>query len=779
MNYLDKASAIWYAKVEADSYRCFRHRFNWNGKGRASIEIAADSTFSCAINGKTLPLQQLADYPDEPTFSSFEVTDYLRVGDNQILISVHYIGEDFLTYQAGTPFLQALIHADGELLTCTGPDWEAADNTAYASGLRCRVSKQLGFVFHYDAAAEKNLIWGNPSLVQTLGALGQRRVPQLIELPAPETILFNFGIFLRGGEKETVAATCMSDFFAPLRYQQLFSSFDSRQIEEPYASRKFRLQGGSRFTFKRLSEFPAADGYYVTGDLGSETVGCLTMSIEAPAGTVIDIAHGEHLDDGRVRSHVGGRNFADRYICREGLNHFTYRHRRLGARFLELHISNCGDGELTLLYFGLIPMEVPLPEPAAFQCEDRLLLKLNEVSINTLKLCMHEHYEDCPWREQALYAYDSRNQILYGYYVWGNYDFAASSLNLLGKSFDGERYLSLTAPGKLNLTIPVFTMAWIVELYEHWLHSGSPELFQRWQEQVDRILDRALAEKVPGFEQFYHPGSSENIWNFCEWRGELSRCDRQPQSVYNLYLFEALNAAAQMHQYSGRQTRTDELRQTAQRLGQNLEKHFWSATKSGYLLSLGERSERLYEHVQVLMLANGLVPDSKRPVLLEGLKNGSMHEITLSALYYFVNAMLQSGREGRALMLKRLRRTFEPILFSGATSLWETANGADDFDAAGSLCHAWSSVMPYFCGSVILGVRPLEPGFRRFEVNPFCADLTQAKGEIPSPHGKIRVSWQRGKDSSLRLRVEHPQNTKCVLGDAYENSIAEFEITPR
>ncbi len=779
MNFLDKASAIWYAKVEADSYRCFRHRFNWDGKGKAKLEIAVDSTFSCEINGRTLPLQQLADYPDEPTFSSFEITDYLRNGENQILLCVHYIGENFHTYQIGTPFLQAVVYAGGELLTCTGQDWEAADNSAYASGLRCKVSSQLGFVFHYDAAAEKKLLWGKPDLVRTLGVLRQRAVPQLLELPLPKTTLFNFGILQRSGEKETVAATCMSDFFAPLRYHQLFSSFDQRQSEESYASWKFRLQAGSRFTFKKLSEFPAANGYYVTGDLGAETVGCFTMSIEAPAGTVVDIAHGEHLDDGRVRSHVGGRNFADRYICKEGLNHFTYRHRRLGARFLELHISNCSGGEVTLLYFGLIPMEIPLPESAAFQCQDRLLLKLNKVSIDTLKLCMHEHYEDCPWREQALYAYDSRNQILYGYYVWGNYDFAAASLNLLGKSFDGERYLSLIAPGKSKLTIPVFTMAWIVELYEHWLYSGSPELFERWQEQVERILTRALAEKVPGFEQFYHSGSAEKVWNFCEWRGELSRCDQHPQSVYNLYLFEALNAAAQMYQYSGQQRRAEELRQSALCLGKNLEKHFWSAGKSGYLLSLGEEPVRLYEHVQVLMLAHGLVPDGKRPALLDGFKSGAMHEITLSALYYFVNAMLQNGREGRALMLNRLRQTFEPILFSGATSLWETANGADDFDAAGSLCHAWSSVMPYFCGRALLGVRPLEPGFRRFEVNPFCADLTQAEGEIPTPHGKIRVAWQRGKESSLQLRVEHPQNTECILGDAYENGIAEFEDVVR
>ena len=69
---------------------------------------------------------------------------------------------------------------------------------------------------------------------------------------------------------------------------------------------------------------------------------------------------------------------------------------------------------------------------------------------------MHEHYEDCPWREQALYAYDSRNQMLYGYYVWGNYDFAATSLDLLGRGIRSDGMLELCAPAKAWITIPSF-----------------------------------------------------------------------------------------------------------------------------------------------------------------------------------------------------------------------------------------------------------------------------------------------------------------------------------
>lgn len=52
------------------------------------------------------------------------------------------------------------------------------------------------------------------------------------------------------------------------------------------------------------------------------------------------------------------------------------------------------------------------------QFDDKLLQKIYDVSVYTLKCCMHEHYEDCPWREQALYTMDSRNQMLCGYYAF-------------------------------------------------------------------------------------------------------------------------------------------------------------------------------------------------------------------------------------------------------------------------------------------------------------------------------------------------------------------------
>ena len=751
-------------EVSPDCYCVFFKEFETERTDGAEVEIAADSTFELFINDRPVPIQQLADFPDHRTWSHAEISEWLRPGRNTIRCGVHFIGENFLTYQQGTPYLQMVVRRGDSLLAKTDESWRCAFDNAYKQGMRCRVSNQLGFVFEYRADAPETFCDRRVRIAPVAGELCRRTVPQLVQLPPVEGEIRTCGVLRREREGSTFAHSCMSDFCAPLRVAELFSEFDAGQMPERYPCRKFRFAPGKRFVFKPLAEFPGANGYFVIVDLGRETVGYLNFELDAPAGTVIDVTFGEHLDDGRVRSWVGLRNFGDRYRCREGRNRFTAFHRRYGCRYLELHITNVAGGVVALHHAGVIPLELPLPREAEFRCEDSMIPAHNRLAAATLKLCMHEHYEDCPWREQALYGYDSRNQMLYGYYVWGNYRFAEASLDLLGRSYDGKRYLALTAPGKSKRAIPIFTMAWISALGEHMLYSGRTELFRKYRDEVDAILDRALSEPVPGHEDIYSSGSGDSIWNFYEWRGELSHLDVHPQSPCNLYLAEALRAAARMHRFAGDPERGEFLDGRADAVILAVRKLFFDPRRGGLRVSLEDGGEKLYEHPQALLLALADLPQDELAAVLENLENRSMHAVTLSAFHYLLRGLRRAGERGRAMLMPRLRAEFDPMLLSGATSLWETSAGGDDFDYAGSLCHGWSGVFPYFCGSILLGVEPLEPGFASFTVDPVCCGLSRASGEVPTPSGAIRVSWRREPSGALRVEVVKPAGLKFVPG---------------
>ena len=787
MQLFSQAVPVWsHAGIEAsDQYRLFRKKFSLPaGRGRIFLDAAADSTYAVFINGKRLKIQQLAGFPGEMTASQLEITPFLKTGENIIAAEVHYIGERFLTYRPGTAFFCAEIYGDDSVYAATGETWKCIDSPDMLSGLNCKVTGQLGFVFCRDMrkiTAFSDIDFDDsswPGAVKCPGCknwqFSRRSVPQLEELPRPDVCIRQMGYLKRDHKYPTFAAASFYDFLSPRRPQDFFTLLNTGNSPDDFIRQGIWCRGSGNFEF-HLKPLPDnADGYYMIFDTGREHVGLIDLDICVPDGAVIDISHGEHLEDGRVRALTGPRNFTDRLIGSGKRFRMIYPHRRIGARYIELHVTNCRHGEVVLYYAGLTPLELPLPARAGFSSEDRLLDRINEISVDTLKLCMHEHYEDSPWREQALYPYDSRNQILYGYYVWGNYDFARASLDLLGRNFDGERYLELTSPGYSTLTIPVFTMVWICELYEYHLFSGSDELSRKYLGQIDRIIDTALANGIAGISGLYHPGNDSKIWNFSEWNGQLSALKEHPQAPYNIYLYEAMIAAAKLHDMLGSRKRKIFLEEQAATLGKTLEKMFFNRKLHYYTAAAGKEDEG-YEHIQAIMLANDLVPENRCQTLWEKLGSGELCSIDLSALYYLVTGMMKGSRESRRYLLSKLRQILEPVVLSGATSLWETRHGASDFNYAGSLCHGWSSVMPYFCGSCILGVSPLAAGFKKFEVKPFCAGLSHARGSIPTPSGMIFVSWQNTGDG-ISLQIRHPENLECVINCYEECPVTGYEI---
>ena len=46
-------------------------------------------------------------------------------------------------------------------------------------------------------------------------------------------------------------------------------------------------------------------------------------------------------------------------------------------------------------------------------------------------------------------------------------------------------------------------------------------------------------------------------------------------------------------------------------------------------------------------------------------------------------------------VLNEIRSTYGKMINEGATSVWETEEGASAFNNAGSLCHGWSAIPVY------------------------------------------------------------------------------------
>ena len=110
--------------------------------------------------------------------------------------------------------------------------------------------------------------------------------------------------------------------------------------------------------------------------------------------------------------------------------------------------------------------------------------------------------------------------------------------------------------------------------------------------------------------------------------------------------------------------------------------------------------------------------------------------------FYLLQAWLDAGLVREAL--DEMRSYYGQMLRSGATTTWEIVDrrepGIDHINVAGrSHCHGWSAGPANLLPAKILGVTPAAPGYREVTIRPQLGDLAWAEGEIPTPHGIIRV----------------------------------------
>ena len=180
------------------------------------------------------------------------------------------------------------------------------------------------------------------------------------------------------------------------------------------------------------------------------------------------------------------------------------------------------------------------------------------------------------------------------------------------------------------------------------------------------------------------------------------------------------------------------------------------------------------------MLFAGAVPENRLEGVIERLtaEDSRLTPVTLSAMPYLMQAVLKFdySSKARSFIRSKLEKNYYPMLDGHSTTLWETAKGGDDFVFAGSLCHGWSSLPIYYCAAGLLGVIPLEPGFRSFRVRPWADNRESASGEVPTPHGMIQIAWQKNALGKYDLEVKYPECLQIKVEELSDTPLGEVKL---
>lgn len=443
MNF-EKTGARWIWKNNrtdaVNQFVTFQQKFYIDKDSVSRLYICCDTNYIVKINGVFVETGQYLSYPTKKYYDDIDISKFVFHGFNTIEITVFYQGISTSCYCKGRPGLIYFIKCDERIIP--NDEVMCIDGCGYLEGEQPMISAQLGPSLSYDATIEKN-----------------GEFYPAVKLPFSEILTYN--IAKRPIKKLNCTELSQSMLVACGNYKYTKNGNTAQKMQtsllSPVSKREYMVD----------ADIKVSNGNtYLVFDLGEEISGFFECDFISQCEFNMDIAYGEHLQDLRVRSSIGDRNFAFSYKAKVGENKFTHYFRRIAGRYIQIHIGDI-SGMVNIHYIGIRKACYPIAEKTVSFISDSLDKKIYSVCVNTLRQCMHEHYEDTPWREQSLYASDSRNQALIGYSVFGNYGFAKASIDLLRISLRDDGFLDLCAPSDIPITIPCFSFIWIISVCEY------------------------------------------------------------------------------------------------------------------------------------------------------------------------------------------------------------------------------------------------------------------------------------------------------------------------
>jgi alpha-L-rhamnosidase len=744
----------------------FRHRFMPTA-GSQSVQVTCDGRYQLFVNGKRLGRGPVRSSAMAQKYDCYDLTANLRDGENIATVIVHMLGVDTAWHEAvkgmwHPTFGHGGLWLDGAI--STRDDWKVIESDAWDNTTE-RMNSSLGFIESLDGrklpidwhdAAFDDSAWldaralhvdgGGPD--QFFGGIDTVPFPILLPNPLPP-------LYEDVRRPETCAHVAVVEVKSDLPvHRQLY--------EEPFvaAAPIAEMRGAHPARIVTSTD----KGVTILLKFDTLLTGYPFFEIDARGGEQIDIAvaerlpgefGGEVIDPPRImpRAILGHDAHIARYIARPGRQRFE-RFEWSAIRWMQITVRGAPEG-LDIVDLGCVHTHYPVQETGVFACNDEFLNKLWSLGRDTLKLCMHDSWEDCPSREQRQWLGDVTVEHVVGQVAFGP-GANALTAKYLRDVADSQRPDGLTqmfAPGdhKVNgLLIPDWTLQWILTAGDFYLYTGDLATI----EAIFPSIQRALA----WFETLrtsHGLVADMPYWHFMDW----SAVGRKGEAAtLNAQLAGALTAASELAEALENTRAARKYRAAAAEIAASLNARHWDERRGVYVDCVdpvtGMQDQRVSQHANAAMMLWGGAPqhrwermiarisDPERltftaapPIVPTGEPLDLEQGVVLANTFYshFVYSAL--GRAGRAdIAVSLMRQRFGPMLASGATTLWES------FGPTASLCHGFSASPTYQLVTQIVGLQPGSPGFGSLRFNPQMAGLKHVSGAIETINGRVAAT---------------------------------------
>ena len=709
--------------------------------------IYADTYYQLYMNGKFIGRGSTANHNKYPFFDEYKLGPELFNKENIIAIVCYHRGINIHHYIKGKPALVFGLQKDNKTIVCSDSKCKARLAEEWRSGLSVpRITKQMGFIEYFDARSYpldwKELYfndhkWQNAVEITHTEKYWKKALNRLT--PKQELVKkYPVRIAKCGELKKRYSPTENPAFDMKMRGLGAKTGFYPKDVLKG-------LKNGA-FTLKKNK-----NGHFIIFEFDRLASGFFRLKLESKAGVVIDIGNGEHLAHGRVHVKPTYRNFADRIITSYGSTEYAHSFRIMAAKYVELHILNF-EADVIIKELYILETLYPVEHNNTFKCSDETLNKIWAVSKFTLYSCMHDHYEDCPWREQSQYWGDSRIEILSAYYAFSERLMTRKAFYQHSEIDKKTGFFHMTYPGRPEIWIPCYTMIYISSLYEYYLFTGDKQLLKDLYPVALKVLNKLLKYRGKDGILMDLKSASRRAWHIIDWDNFKVAFRSGKSSAINLFFLESILRLADTAEVLGKKKDAQKMWEAGRELKANVKRNFWDNKNNKFKYLKGENRREYSPHANAFAYFFELFSDADKEAVKESLLKKSFKAMkSLYFRYYLYRSVVMMGDTGLAAVLKDMKEVYGKMLASGAQTFWEIQDGPSGFRGAASLCHGWSSHPLYFLSSEVLGLKPAKPGFKEVLIKPNLLDLKYAEG-------KFNV----GDNNDLFLRVEKKANRLSI-----------------
>lgn len=492
----------------------------------------------------------------------------------------------------------------------------------------------------------------------------------------------------------------------------------------------FILSGNGRFTlqFDRvLSAYPS-------------------LKVNGDAGAQLKITPGEKL---------GHKSRVVNLSLRGGVQEFEYPFLD-SFSVLQIEATNVTT-PIEILDVGAVFSSFPVAYKGSFECSDPELTKLWKGYRWLTQICMQTHHLDSPNHQEPICdPGDYLIESLANYYAFGEPWLARQDLRKFGGLLKKLKYQNFHTS---------YSLLWLQMLMVYYDYTGDSMLVTELAPQVHELLDtftswrgkNGLISEAPNYM-------------FMDWVKIAGfGCHHPPavigQGYMTAFYYRALLDARRVAELTGDKARAKNYTHLRSEVAPAFNRELWNAreglyrdgkpfqssVKTNKWLPADKEIETFSTQVNALAVLYDLAPKKNQAAIVDTLMARTDMNTQPYFMFFVFDALSHSGRfEKHALtQMKRWKMVEE------TQSYYEMWDGGD-------LSHAWGSAPMIQLSATVLGVKPLSPGFRKFEVRPQPCGLDWAKGIVPTPHGDIAVSWTRA-NGEMKLEVTVPSGCEAEV----------------